>query len=225
MAYGQQKQILSASEAQGRDSNAIMRGWVDRGPWAFWDEAFFVNATALPSQINFFAIPVNQQNTQGVAGVTANLPKTKLMTNMRDQNKLVPPQCLLLMRIGVQFSSNFLKPDIDNFLNSYWLELKIDQKVFHEGWLIDFPAGGGLMGVTENSGESVYVNGLPTPTFQRKYGDWAKYIAPEQYFSVTLFLGLSSGQAIPVLGSGSAAVNYAGNLRITLDGLTDRSVQ
>jgi hypothetical protein len=229
MAYAGSPQIMSAAAARGKNSNAIMADWVDRGPWMFWDTAFFANATALPTQINFFAIPLNGQNVVGSGGgvnlITGGLPKTKFMTNMRDTNKLVPPQCLLLKRIGVQFSSNFLKPDIDSFLNSYWLELKIDQKVFHEGWLADFPAGGGLSGVSENSGESVYVNGLPSVTFQRQFGDWAKYIAPEQFFSVTLFLGLTSGQTVPTLGSGSAAVNYAGNVRIVLDGLTDRSVQ
>jgi len=218
--------ILSAQQAQGRNSNSIMAGFVDRGPWQFWDTAFFTNATAIPDQINFFSIPVNGQNTQGVAGITSGLPKTKFMTNMRDDNKLVPPECLLLMRIGIQFSSNFLKPDIDKFLNSYWMELKIDQKIFHQGWLIDFPAGGGLSGVSENSGESVYVNGLPTPTFQRKYGDWAKYIAPEQFFSVTFYRGLTSGQAIPNVGSGTdTTINYPGTIRVLLDGLTDRSVQ
>ena len=32
-AYGPQGQIMSASQAQGRNTNAIMAGWVDRGPW------------------------------------------------------------------------------------------------------------------------------------------------------------------------------------------------
>jgi hypothetical protein len=224
MAYGNGG-ILSAAEARGKNTNSIMANWVDRGPWTYWDTAFFTNGVAIPDQVNFFAIPINSQNTQGVAGITGGLPKTKLMTNMVKSYEFKPPECLLLMRIGIQFSSNFLKPDVDKFLNSYWMELKIDDKIFHQGWLIDFPAGGGLSGVTENAAEATWVNGVPTPTFQRKYGDWAKYIAPQQFFSVTFFRGLTSGQTVPTLGTTDTTINYPGTIRVLLDGLTDRSVQ
>jgi hypothetical protein len=128
------------------------------------------------------------------------------------------------LAIGFQFSSNFLKPDIDAILNACYMEFRIDDKIFHEGWIVDFPCGGGLMGVTQNSGESVYTVGFPAPQAQRRYADWAKYIAPQQSFSMLLNFG-GGGVAIPTIGTGSTAINYPGNLRVTLDGLTDRSVQ
>lgn len=224
MAYGAGQQIPSATEAQGRNTNSIMQGFVDRGPWIYWDDLYFANAVPVPQQIQAFSIAIGQQNTLGVAGVTAGLPKTKLQTNMVRGNQFAPPRCLLLLAIGFQFSSNFLKPDIDLILQSCYFEFRIDEKIFHEGWLVDGPAGGGLSGLTQNSGESNYNNGLPSPFYQRRFGDWAKYIAPEQQFSMVLNFG-GGGVAIPTIGTGSTAINYPGNLRITLDGLTDRSVQ
>ncbi len=216
----------AAQPYQGKNSNAIIEGMVNRGPWLWWDVAFLQNATALPPIINFFSIGIGQQNTQGAAGVTANLPKTKWMTNLRGKgSQFPPPNCCLIKRLGLQFSSEFTKPNINTILNSYYLELKIDDKVFYEGHMIDFPAGGGMVGTTENSGESSWINGVSVPTFQRTYGDWGYYIAPEQLFSVQMILSLPQGAVVPVLGTGDTTVNFPGTLRFTMDGLTDRSVQ
>lgn len=224
MAYGANGQIPSASEVQGRNTNSIMQGFVDRGPWQYWDDLYFVNATQIPNQIQAFSIAIGQQNTLGATGVTAGVAKTKLQTNMVRGNQFAPPRCLLLIAIGFQFSGDFLKPDIDKIMNSCYFEFRIDEKIFHEGWLLDAPAGAGLSGVSNNSGESAWINGLPSPMYQRRFGDWAKYIAPEQQFSMVLNFG-GGGIVAPTIGSGSTAINYPGNLRVTLDGLTDRSVQ
>jgi hypothetical protein len=225
MAYAGTTNVPSAAMAAGRNTNSIMQGFVDRGPWSYWDDLYFPNATQLPTQIAAFTIPINGTNNLGaVGGATNGVAKTKLQTNMVRGNQFGPPRCLLLFAIGFQFSSDFLKADIDKIMNSCYIEFKIDEKVFHEGWLADFPAGGGLSGVSVNSGESAWVNGLPSPRFQRRYADWAKYIAPEQQFSLVLNFG-GGGIAAPTLGTGSTSINYPGNLRVVLDGLTDRSVQ
>jgi hypothetical protein len=73
--------------------------------------------------------------------------------------------------------------------------------------------------------ESVYTVGLPAPQAMRRYGDWAKYVAPIQQFSMTLNFG-GGGVPIPSIGptTGEAA-DYDGSLIVYLDGLTDRSVQ
>jgi hypothetical protein len=225
----------------GKNSNSIYGGVVDRSPWLFWDTLYFANNLAVPQTISAFSIAIQQSNTLGaVGGPTNGVPKTKLQTNMVRPNQFPPPRCLLLLRIGIAFSNNFLKPDIDLIMNSAYMEFKIDEKIFHEGWLTDFPQGGGLVGATENSGESCWTNGIPSLVYQRNFGDWAKYIAPEQQFSMQLIFG-GGGITIPVIGTGTATNNnYGGgsgpagvgsatspsaSMRITLDGLTDRSVQ
>src|ERR1039458_8248549 len=227
MAYGANGQIPTAEEAQGRNTNVCSSDLVDRGPWQYWDDIYFANATVVPPQIQVFQNAIGQINPQGaIGGPTNGVAKTKLQTNLtrNASNGLPPPRCLLLLAIGFEFSSNFLKPDIDAILNSCYMEFRIDDKIFHEGWLVTFPAGAGLMGVTQNSGESVYTCGFPAPQAQRRYADWAKYIAPLQQFSMVLNFG-GGGVADPTIGTGLTTINYPGNLRVVLDGLTDRSVQ
>lgn len=218
--YGPKGQIMSAQEAQGRNTNAIMADWVDRGPWQYWDTITFPQGTPVAQQYNPFSVPIGAQNPLTSSTTT----KTKLQTNMVRGNQFPPPRCLLVIAIGFYFSSNFLKVDIDKILNSCYMEFRIDDKIFHEGQLWEFPPGAGLSGVSVNSGESVYTVGLPSPVYQRRYGDWAKYIAPIQQFSMTITFG-GGGVVIPTLGLPESQGDYAGNLVVTLDGLTDRSVQ
>lgn len=213
--YGPNGQIMSASEAQGRNTNAIMAGWVDRGPWQYWDTITFTGGAAVAQQYSPFSVPIGAQDPLTL------VTKSKLQTNMVRGNQFPPPRCLLLISVGFYFSSQMLKADIDKILDSCWMEFRIDDKIFHEGQLWEFPAGAGLAGVTTNNGESVYTNGLPAPQYQRRYGDWAKYIAPIQQFSMTITFG-GGGVAVPTIGT--ANVN-PGVLVVTLDGLTDRSVQ
>lgn len=220
MAYGAKNQILDASESQGRDTNSIMQGWVDRGPWQYWDTITFPAGAPVAQQYNPFSVPIGAQNPLTAATTT----KTKLQTNMVRGNQFPPPRCLLLMAIGFQFSPDFTKADIDKIWKSCYMEFRIDDKIFHEGFLWLYPAGAGLFGVSTQTSESAYTIGLPSPDKQRRYGDWSKYIAPLQQFSLTLTFG-GGGIAIPTLGTGDGTTDLAGNLVITLDGLTDRSVQ
>lgn len=218
--YGPQGQIMSSQEAQGRNTNAIMADWVDRGPWQYWDTMTFPQGTPIAQQYSPFSVPIGAQNPLTATTTT----KTKLQTNMVRGNQFPPPRCLLLIAIGFYFSSQWLKPDIDLILDSCWMEFRIDDKIFHEGQLWEFPPGAGLTGVSTQTLESVYYLGLPSPIYQRRYGDWAKYIAPIQQFSMTLNFG-GGGVAVPTIGAPDSEGNYIAPLVVTLDGLTDRSVQ
>jgi hypothetical protein len=210
MAYA--GKILDASEAVGRNTNSIMEGWIDRGPWQYWDTIQADGGATLANQYNPFSVPIGAQDP--LTGTT----KTKLQTNMVRGNQFPPPRCLLLMQIGFYFSSTMLKVDIDAVLNACWMEFRIDDKVFHEGQLWQFPGGAGLAGVTTQNGESVYTLGLPAPQYTRRYQDWAKYIAPLQQFSMTITFPTP-----PVM---SGTESSPGLYLVTfLDGLTDRSVQ
>jgi hypothetical protein len=211
MAYGPKNQILDASEASGRNTNSIMQGWIDRGPWQYWDTIVGVANVALASTYSPFSVPIGAQDP-----LTA-LTKTKLATNMVRGNQFPPPRCLLLMAIGFYFSSRMIKADIDAILDNCWMEFRIDDKIFHEGQIWQFPAGAGLTGVSTQNGESVYSLGIPAPAYQRRYADWSKYIAPIQQFSMAIIF-----PGTPPTMDSTGVGMY---LPITLDGLTDRSVQ
>ncbi len=209
-AYGSKGQIMSNEEAQGRNTNSIMAGWIDRGPWQYWDTVTADGGATLDNQYSPFSVPIGAQNP--LTGTT----KTKLQTNMNRGNQFAPPRCLLLMQIGFYFSSTMLKVDIDAILDACWMEFRIDDKIFHEGQLWQFPSGAGLSGVSTQNGESVYT--IPSPRDTRRYGDWSKYIAPLQQFSMTI--------TFPTPPTMSGTETSPGLYMVVfLDGLTDRSVQ
>ena len=213
--------IMSAAQAQGRNTNSIMAGWVDRGPWQYWDTITFLASAAAAQTYSPFSVQVGQQDP------LTNLTKNKLQTNIQRGNQFPPPRCLLLIAIGFYFESDWLKADIDKFLENYYFEFKIDDKVFHEGYLWMHPAGGGLSGVTDVSGQSVYTLGIPAPGYMRRFGDWAKYIAPLQQFTMNLIWQPSQviTSAIGTASLSPPTLTNGGTLRVYLDGLTDRSVQ
>jgi hypothetical protein len=203
--------IMNSAEARdAKNSNAVMAGWVDRGPWQYWDTITGAAGAALAAQYNPFSVARGQQNP--LTGAT----KTDLETNMLRGNEFPPPRCLLLIQIGIYFSSRMFKEDIDRVLDNTWLQFKIDDKVFHEGQLWQFPGGVGLTGVTMNAGEAVYTLGVPAPAYTRRYNEWAKYIAPQQQFSMAIYV--TGTQTMDSEGPGLYMVVF-------MDGLTDRSVQ
>jgi hypothetical protein len=138
------------------------------------------------------------------------------------------------MQVGFYLSSQMAKSDIDLVMDNAEIEVRIDDKIYMEGQIWEFPAGVGLAGVTTQTSQSVYTNGLPSLEATRRYGEYSKYIAPLQQFSMVInFFGTP-----PTLGAntvngggvgGTIAAPTAPTVALYLvpffDGLTDRSVQ
>jgi len=206
MAYGPQGTMAADG---GRNTNAIMAGWIDRGPWYYYDTVN-VAAGALAAQYSPFSVPIGAQDP------LTSTTKTKLATNMLSGNSFPPPRCLLLMQLGFYFSSRMTKHDIDLVLDNCYFEFRIDDKIFHEGHMWEYGAGGGLTGVSTQNAESVYTNGMPSPFQVKRFDDFSKYIAPLQRFSMVI-----NFPGTPPTLTGPAGLY----LVCILDGLTDRSVQ
>lgn len=207
MAYDQTK-YLSAADAKGRDTNSIMQGWVDRGPWIYYDTVTMAAGVASATQYFPFSVAIGQGDP-----LNGNAVKTKFETNMQRGNQFPPPKCMLLFALEIQFDSTCLLSDIQLAMANSYLEFKIDDKVFHEGYLQFFPGGMGLCGASTNNAEAVWTNGIPAPGYSRRYDEWSKYIAPEQQFSCTWYLKTAITPTAEV------------KMRWAMDGLTDRSVQ
>ena len=211
----------------GRNTNAFVANTVDQEPYVYWDAGTLIAAAGaqVSGQYFTFSIPIGTPNP----ALTGGIANTKLQTNMQVGNQFPPPRCLLLNAICFQYASNMLKADIDAIENGAYFEFKIADKIFFEGYLRDCPAGAGLMGVSTNSGESVYTNGWPTPAGRRTFGSWAKYIPPLTRFSLNVVFNGSNnivgGSATPptmtVAGSGGTGMN----IRVVLDGITALPVQ
>jgi len=205
-----------------RDINSIMAGWVDRGPWQYYDTVRALSSTQLAAQYSLFTTPIN-----GGDPYYGNVAKNKSITNMQRGNQFPPPRCLVIMQMGFYFSSQMFKPDIDLILDNSYVEMRIDDKIYFEGQIWQFPAGVGLAGVTTQTGQAAYTNGMPTLDATRRYGEYSKYIAPLQQFSLTInFPGTPPTLSANVVsGGGSGGTNGALYLVSFFDGLTDRSVQ
>jgi hypothetical protein len=212
-----------------RDINSIMAGWVDRGPWQYWDTIRQAPSTQFAASYSPFSVPIGAGDP-----LLANVVKTKLITNMVRGNNFPPPRCLVVMQVGFYFSSQMFKPDIDLILDNCIVEVRIDDKIFMEGPLWQYPAGVGLWGASTQSGQASWTNGIPSLGGTRRYGEYSKYIAPLQQFSMLIsFLGTPpTPSATIVTGGGvggtigsSQTNNTCTYLTCFFDGLTDRSVQ
>ncbi len=212
----------------GRDINSIMAGWVDRGPWQYWDTVRSAPSTILLASYSPFSIPIGSQDPFN------SVAKTKLITNMVRGNNFPPPRCLVIMQVGFYFSSQMVKPDIDLVMDNAYVEIRIDDKIYMEGQLWEFPAGVGLAGFSTQTGQQAITNGLPTLEATRRYGEYSKYVAPLQQFSMLItFSGTppTLGPTIITAGGvggtvGSSSANNAALYMVPFfDGLTDRAVQ
>jgi hypothetical protein len=202
-----------AAPAGTRDINAVMAGFVDRGPWKYYDTLNTAAGTTLQSTYSMFSIPI------GGTDPILNTTKTKLQTNMQRGNQFPPPRCLVMMQLGFEFKGMLLA-DILAFIKNYYIEFKIDDKIFYEGLMEFYPSGYGMFGNSSLSGDYTWGLGFPAPQAGVRWGEYSKYIAPLQQFSLNLY----APQTIPTLtttllgGTGLQLIPF-------MDGLTDRSVQ
>ena len=169
-----------------------------------------------------FSTPIGQQN-QFLVGNAAN---TKLQTNMQKGNEFPPPRCLLLNSICFQYSPRMTFSDIQLVEDSAWIEFKISDKIFHEGYLRDFPAGAGIVGSTTNNGVDIVNNGQAAPIYQRSFGSWAKYIPPSTRFSLNIYFNGSNNLGAGATVAPPTMTGPAGlYMRVLLDGISDLPVQ
>jgi len=188
------------------DINSILGGFVDRGIWQYYDTAVVAQGASTGTSQQFFSLPISPT-------------KSKLLTNMTLGGQFPPPRCLILDNIGFYFSTTMLKADIDLWLDSCYMEFRIDDKIYFEGHLWKYAAGYGLVGVSTKTNESAWQVGSPSNQDNLRFGNYAKYIAPQQLFSLNL--------VFPTAVTMTTTANGGVGARVVaiLQGLTDRSVQ
>lgn len=135
---------------KNRNQNPIEEGRADIVPWVLYDRLFTAASTATPVEYDFFTTPI---------GGT----KFRQDTNLQQVSQLPNPQHFNCTSLQFYFGSKMVKADIDTFIETYFCEFWIGDKVYAQGPLIEFPGGAGLTGVTTQTNVGVFTNGFPSP--------------------------------------------------------------
>jgi hypothetical protein len=138
-----------------RRMNPIAPGLADLVQWLLYDRTIFAQATTTPVNFKSFTIPQGQGT--GIAGGA----KTKTDTNMEQVQRLPDPLWMNVVAIGFYFANPVFKTDLDNFINNYYQEFWIGQKVYLEGPYIAFPSAAGIFGTTSENNQASWTNGVP----------------------------------------------------------------
>ena len=192
-----------------RNQNPIEEGRADIVPWILYNRLTTAAGTTTSVEYDFFTTP------QGGA-------VTKQDTNLSQVSQLSQPQHFNTTSLQFYFSSRMLLIDIGTFLDTYYCEFWIGEKVYAEGPLSQFPGGAGLQGFTTQTNVGAFSNGLPSPlaVVDFRIGDnpIGHHILQGQTFKVKV-----------ITGAGFATQTSAGaigfNLLCVLEGVLSRGVQ
>jgi len=117
--------------------------------------------------------------------------------------------------------------DMLAFCQYSYFQFRIIDKVFIEGYLELNPQGAGFTGVSTSTTQTVFTLGIANPHAKMRMNNFAKYLAPQMQWSLTIYFPSSSGPA-GVAGVTLANGSAGGNgfwLKANISGLTDRAVQ
>jgi len=219
---------IPATASGAPDINALIGQMVDRGLWWYYYTLKLAAGATLSSQYTLFNAALGSPDPYPLSG-TPTL--TKVETNMPNTstNGFNAPRDLVLDQIGFKIQESALLADIINFDQYGYFELKIIDKIFYEGKISWHPMGTGISGFSTKTTESAWLYGTPNQAAAVRFGNFAKYIAPQMNWSLVLYfppssgpsaaaLTLTSSSATPSVGTGITLVTF-------LKGLTDRAVQ
>ena len=172
--------------------------------------------------------------------ITAGQVKTHVETNMPSpaSNGFSSPRDLIMDQLGFYFlpggcgltgsaaGTYAAAQDMISFCQYSYFEFKIIDKVFIEGILEFNPPGIGFTGVSTTT-PSIFTLGLVNPHAVNQLGaNFAKYLAPQLQWSLTIYFPAQSGPAGVALASLTQAAGGNGLwLKVFVKGLTDRAVQ
>lgn len=217
--------------------NAIINGMVSRDIWPWYYTLKLAPATTFAASYSLFN---HASGDVDPYAITAGQILSHVETNMLASagQGFPPPNDLILDHIGNYFLSagcglanhgvgTFANiSDMLAFCQYSYIEFKILDKVFAEGFLELYPPGVGFTGVSTQQTQSVYTLGFVSPHAVQSMGKFSKYLAPQMRWSYTIYFPSGSGPA--GVSAQMLDANGGGHglwLKTFLQGLTDRAVQ
>ncbi len=128
--------FLSVAKFRNRRQNPISPNQADYVNWVLYDRISFAASAVVPQLNKLFVTPIGTNS------------KTKVDTNLEQVSSLPAPQWFNCTGFSIYFNPNTAPIDLDNFLNTEYMEFWVSQKVYLEGPLDVFPQSGGLFGGT-----------------------------------------------------------------------------
>ena len=218
--------------------NALMQSMVSRDKWTYYYTLKIAPGTTYAASYSLFnAIGGNVDPY----AITAGQILSHVETNMPSpaSNGFSSPRDLIMDQLGFYFrpggcgltnsgpGTQTSIYDMLTFCQYSYFEFKIIDKVFIEGALEFNPSGLGFGGFTTGTNQSIWSLGMVNPhATNRLPKDFAKYLAPQLQWSLTIYFPSGSGPA-GVSASTLSTANGGNGLWLvsTLTGLTDRAVQ
>lgn len=179
-------------------------------PWKVWDRQS-IAAGATSTLYNFFITPI------GTSG------KTKMDTNLTQVSRFPGSKSFNATHLYFQVNTTLTKPDCDALFDNYYWELWVLDRVFAEGHLWMAGAPGGVSGFSNDAGDQVYTNGVPTGT---TYGFDLRLPAayPSSDGLTGVYIGKDTNFSINLIGTSFVAA-AAFKITACLEGVLFREVQ
>lgn len=99
--------------------------------------------------------------------VGSNANKTPNQTNLTRANELIAPEAFAIKQFRLRWSEDIKRVDLTNLLNGFVFEFYIGKKPYMQLPIWMCPAGGGISGFSDLTGESMYGNGWPASAAAR----------------------------------------------------------
>lgn len=136
----------------GKLTNPIVPGLADFIQGIIYDKVSYAAAATVPAAFSWFTVPSGQQG------------KSKADTNLTQASQLTSPEWANVQGLTLKLSSLMQKADIDTWINTYYIEFYVTNKIYLEGPPEYFPATGGLQGfftLATAANGSFFNNGTP----------------------------------------------------------------
>ena len=164
------------------DINSLIGQLVDQRKDYVYDTLTFAPGATVTSQpYRLFQVPIGQADPYN-----GSQTKTEQETNMRSQGQFSAPYDFVLNNLGFYVLAGAELFDISTLFNMGWFEFKILQKTMFMGHLQRHPSGMGISGMSTQTAQQNWMNGIADPKAIWWFGDWKKYIPPLTSFTLNI---------------------------------------
>lgn len=152
--------FITLHRRRGRAFAAVAPGMVDIQQIPLYDTFTIPTNTPIVPPVQFFTVPIGQT---GSGFTTA---KNSVQTNLTDPQRLPAPRSFEVHAVRLYWKQDIIFADVLNSYGQLNLVLIVGEKVYQQGPLWMFPAGGG---VTGNPAVALYDQAAPT---QVQFTNW-----------------------------------------------------